>query len=150
MIACSTIASGSVQRALLVPTGGDTGEVLLSGGSTAAADDRQPIEVGRQHSDRRSSISASTSLTSSTDRTVGDEIEERPRAFAVLVDHAGISEQLEVAGDARLRLAEDVGEISDGQLAVLQQRHDPQAGLLVDRPQDIDYDRRTECHRRTI
>ena len=72
------------------------------------------------------------------DRTAGDQVEERPGTLAMLVDDAGIGEQLEMAGDARLRLPEDVGEIGDGELAMLQQRHDPQPGRLVERPQDIE------------
>jgi hypothetical protein len=54
------------------------------------------------------------------DRPVRDEIEERPRALAVLVDNARVCEQLQVTGDPRLRLAEDLGQIGDRELAVLQ------------------------------
>ena len=38
-----------VQRALLVPPRRDPGEVLLSGGGAATTNDRQPIEIGREH-----------------------------------------------------------------------------------------------------
>ena len=124
-----------MQRALLVPAGGDAGEVLLCSGSTPAADDRKPVEVGRQHGVVR--VGAGEHVGHElTDGAVDGEVEERPRALAMLVDDAGIGEQLEVAGDSRLRLAEDVGQVGDRELAVLEQGDDPQSRVLADRPQD--------------
>ena len=51
------------------------------------------------------------------------------------LDQAGLDEQLEMARDARLRLAEDVGQIGHGQLALGEQRQDAQARLLGGGPQ---------------
>ena len=52
------------------------------------------------------------------------QAEEGPGALAMALDQAGFGEQLEVARDARLRLAEDVGEIGDRELALREQRED--------------------------
>ena len=43
--------------------------------------------------------------------------EERPRPFLVAVDQPGLHEQLQVARDARLRLAEDLGQVGNRQVA---------------------------------
>ena len=140
---------GSVQRALLVPVVGDAGEVLLGGGGAAAAHDLEPVEVDRR--DGVVVLDAGQQVGDELgDRPLADELEERPRAFPVLVDHARLGEQLEVARDARLGLAEDVGEVGDGQLAVLQQGDDPQAGLLADRAQHVEDGVGAECHPATI
>ena len=61
------------------------------------------------------------------------EAEERPRAFAEALDQPGLGQQLEMARDARLRLAQDVGEIGDGQLGLGQQREHAQPRLLAGR-----------------
>ena len=56
--------------------------------------------------------------------------EEGPGPLPVPLDEPGLDEELEVPGDARLRLAEDVGEVGDRKLALGQQREDAQARLL--------------------
>ena len=151
-IACSTSVVGGVERALLVPARCDAGEVLLGAGGAAAADDGEPVEVGGDRGVVRVDPGQHAG-DDVGDRAGRDEVEERPRALAVLVDHAGLGEQLQVARDARLRLPEDVGEVGDGELAVLEQRHDPQPRLLADRPEDVE-DRvgaeRRRCHPVTI
>ncbi len=59
--------------------------------------------------------------------------EERPGAFAEALDQAGLDQQLEMARDARLRLAQDVGEVGDGQLGLGHQRQDAQPRRLARR-----------------
>ena len=93
---------------------------------------------------------ASTSADQLGDRALADELEERPGALAVLVDDAGFGEQLEMARDPRLRLPEDVGEVGDGQLAVLQQGDDPEPGLLADCAEHVENRLGAECHPATI
>ena len=61
--------------------------------------------------------------------------EERPGAFAMALDQAGFGQQLEMARNARLRLAQDFGQIGDGQLGLGEQRKDAQPRGLGRRPQ---------------
>ena len=61
------------------------------------------------------------------------QAEEGPGAFAEALDQAGLGQQLEMARDARLRLAQDVGEVGDGQLGLGEQRQDAQPRLLAGR-----------------
>ena len=62
--------------------------------------------------------------------------EEGPGALAVALHEAGLDQKLQMARDARLRLAQDVGEVGDRQLALGQQGQDPQPRLLGGGPQD--------------
>ena len=109
----------------------------------SAAHHREPVEVG---GDRRVVLVDTGEHTGHHvgDRPGGDQVEERPGALAVLVDHARLGEQLEVPGDARLALPEDVGEVGDRQLAVLEQGDDPQPGLLADGTQHVEHRLRAE------
>ncbi len=59
--------------------------------------------------------------------------EERPGALAEALDQPGFGQQLEMARDARLRLAQDVGEVGDGQFGLGQQRQHAQPRLLARR-----------------
>ena len=59
--------------------------------------------------------------------------EECPRALAEALDQPCFDQQLEVPRDARLRLAQDVGEIGNGQLGFGQQGQHAQASLLAGR-----------------
>ena len=72
-------------------------------------------------------------------RAAVDEPEEDPRAFAVFDDEAGIDEQLEVTRHPRLGLAEDLGQVGDGELGTSEQGHDPQPRLFPDRLQRIEH-----------
>ena len=51
------------------------------------------------------------------------------------LDQSGFGEQLEMARDARLRLAQDLGQVGDGQFGLGQQREDAQPRGLRGRPQ---------------
>ena len=85
-----------VQQSLLVPAFGDRGEILLGGGGTTVAYHGQPVEIGGQH--RVVRVGASEQIDHElADHAVRGEFEERPGALTVLVDHAGLGEQLEVA-----------------------------------------------------
>ena len=59
------------------------------------------------------------------------EAEEGPGALAEALDQPGFGQQLEMPRDARLRLAQDVGEVGDGELGLGEQRQQPQAGVLA-------------------
>src|SRR5262245_50418281 len=57
--------------------------------------------------------------------------EEGPRALAETLDQTGFNEQLEVAGNTRLRLAKDVGQVRHGQLGLADQRKDPETRFFA-------------------
>ena len=61
------------------------------------------------------------------------EAEESPGAFAEALDQPGLDQQLEMARDARLRLAQDVGQVGNGQFGFGQQRQHAQARFLTRR-----------------
>ena len=54
------------------------------------------------------------------------QTEERPRAFAEALDQAGLGEEAQMARQARLRLAQDLGEVGDRQLGLGDQRQNAQ------------------------
>ena len=58
------------------------------------------------------------------------EPEEGPGALAAALQKARLDEQLEMAGDARLRLAEDRDDLAHGQLALGEQQQEAQPRLL--------------------
>ena len=93
----------------------------------------------------RSSASTASSTASTTPRSgLGlHQPEEGPGPFAVFGDHAGIDEQPEMSRDPRLRLSEDLGEIGDRQLAVTEERDDPQPCLLANCLECIEHPIRT-------
>ena len=55
------------------------------------------------------------------------QAEERPRAFAEALDQAGLGQEPQMARQARLRLAQNLGEVGDRQLGLGDQRQDAQA-----------------------
>ena len=59
------------------------------------------------------------------------EPEEGPRAFAEALDQPGLGQKPQMAGQPRLRLAQDFGEIGDGQLGLGQQRQNAQPGRFA-------------------
>ena len=61
------------------------------------------------------------------------EAEERPGALAMALGEPGVDQQLEVAGDARLRLAEDADEFAHRQLRFAEQAEQPQPRHLAGR-----------------
>src|SRR5262249_23183631 len=58
------------------------------------------------------------------------QAEERPRPFAEALDQPGLDQEPQMTRNARLRLAQDGGEIRDGQLRLPQQRQDAQPRSL--------------------
>ena len=61
------------------------------------------------------------------------QAEEGPGALAEALHQPGLGQKPQMARDARLRLAQDVGEVGDGQLGLGQQRQHAQARLLARR-----------------
>jgi hypothetical protein len=63
------------------------------------------------------------------------EAEERPGTLAEALDQAGLGEKPQMARNARLRLAQDGGEVGDRQLGFAQEREDAQPRRFRCRPQ---------------
>ena len=118
---------GDMQLADAVPLGG-----VLRGNRSAPRRRarRAPRRAARGRA--RSIGSAGSSRADQRAREVGaaavlGEAEEGPGALAEALDQPGLGQQLEVARDARLRLAQDLGEVGDRQFGLGQQRQDAQA-----------------------
>jgi hypothetical protein len=138
-----------VQRAEFVPVFGDRREVVLRLGRPATPHLFEPVEVGGTDVIVGVGVGGDVG-DEGADRPAGGEFEERTCALAVLVDHTGVGQQLEVARDAGLRLPQDLGHVGDGQFTVLQQEHDAQPCLLADRPEDVEHRRTGKTHSMTI
>ena len=57
--------------------------------------------------------------------------EEGPRAFAETLDQAAFGQKPQMAGQPRLRLAQNVGEVGDGQFGLRKQRQNAQPGRFA-------------------
>src|SRR5262249_58093967 len=81
--------------------------------------------VGRKARDQRMGQIART--------VVVGEAEERPAALAEALYQASLREEPQVSGNSRLRLAQDFGQVRDGQLGLGEEREDTQARALPGR-----------------
>ncbi len=108
---------GDVHGAQVIPVGGVGLEVRGRRPGARAAHLVEPRPVGQQHG-----IVARDGIDDLPRQTRGGgdlrHEQEHPGALAVALDEAGLDEQLEVPGDARLRLPEDGDEFADGELGV--------------------------------
>ena len=124
---------GDVQLADAVPFRGMRAEIVLRGCGARARAPRRAARgraaaigsFGIEPRDQRArELGAAAAL---------GQAEERPGALAEALDQAGFGQQLEMARDARLRLAQDLGEVGDRQLGLGQQRQDAQPRGLAGR-----------------
>ena len=121
---------GDVQLADAVPFGGMRAEIGLRRGGAGLAHRGEPLAVARNRlvggieplEQRARHLGAAAVL---------GQPEEGPGALAEALDQPGLGQQLEMARDARLRLAQDVGQVGDGQFGLGQQRQHAQARLLA-------------------
>ena len=117
---------GDVQLADAVPFGGVAAEIILRGGGAGAAHGGQPLAVAGD--DRIVGVEPG-------DQGAGDvggaavlaQAEKRPRAFAEALDQPGLGQKPQMARQPRLRLAQDFGEVGNGQFGLRQQRQNAQA-----------------------
>ena len=58
------------------------------------------------------------------------DTEEGPGAFTEALDQAGFAQELQVARDARLRLAQNLGKVGNGEFGLSQQRQNAQPGAF--------------------
>ena len=121
---------GGVQPADAVPLGGVAAEIVLRRRGAAPrappasrSRSRAMIGIGRIElfDEPRTSSALGAALAAA---------EERPRPLAEPLDQAGLGQQLEMAGNPRLRLAQDFGELRHGQFRLGQQREDAQPRLF--------------------
>ena len=104
------------------------GDVQRAGGAHLG----EPLAIARDH--RVALVEPPDQRTHrERSRPVLGEAEERPGALAKTGHQPGLGQELEMAGDARLRLAQDVGQLRDRQLGLVEQRQDAQPRLLAGR-----------------
>ena len=60
---------------------------------------------------------------------------ERPGTLAIALDKPGFREKPQVARNPRLRLAQDFGQVRNGELRLGEQHQNPQPGRFSGRPQ---------------
>ena len=73
------------------------------------------------------------------------ERQEHPAAFLAPLEHPGVGEDLEMARNARLALAEHLRQLADRQLHQPQQRDDAQPRRIGKRLESIG-ERKRRCH----
>ena len=98
---------------------------------------REPLAVARQ--DRVAAVGERAEVAGQPPaRPILGKPVEHPGALGIAVDQPGLGQELAVAGDARLRLAEDGGEVLDRQLGLAEQRQHAEARRLARRLQGAD------------
>ncbi len=125
---------GYMQPADAVPLGGMRAEIGLRGRGARGAHFGQALAVPGH--DRVGRIEPA-------DEDPGDlgaaaalgETKECPGTLAIALDEPGFGEEPQMARDPRLRLAQDLGEVGDGELRLREQREHPQPGRFCGRPQ---------------
>ena len=119
---------GQVERPHLVPVGALAAEAL--GGHACALGQHAGglAAVGRQ--DRVVLRQAGNQVARQGARLAVRQGEPDIRALAHPVQQAAVAQQLQMAGEARLRLAEDLGELRDAEGAAAGQRQQAEAGRL--------------------
>ena len=91
----------------------------------------EPRAVGRPAPDRRDRAGRTMSRASSASAVPMRQREKGPGALAVPLDQPGLDQQLQMARDARLRLAQDGDEFADRQFGFGQQREQAQTRFLA-------------------
>jgi hypothetical protein len=120
---------GDMQLADAVPFGGVFAEISLRRGRARGAHGGEPFMVARNgrivrrepRQERAHHLSA---------RALLGNAEESPGAFPRPLDQTGFAKKLQVARDARLRLAQNLGKVGHGQFGLCQQRQDAQPGAF--------------------
>ena len=119
-----------MQRTDRVPVGCSLGEIGRRLPAPGLARDLEPAPVGAEG--WVGGVEAANQIARKGAALVG-ETEERPGALAAADGQAGFDQELQMARDAGLRLAEDGCELADRQLRLLEQTEDAQPRLLARR-----------------
>ena len=100
-----------------VPLGGVAAEIGLRGGVALRAHRGQPLAIACQR--RVGGIEARNQLARQLGRPAAlAQAEERPGPFPEAIDQPGLGQEPQMPRNARLRLAQDGGEIGDGELGL--------------------------------
>ena len=121
---------GDVQLADAIPFRGMRAEISLRGGGARLPYGSEPVAIARDRLVGRIEALDQRARNFGAPAMFGQP-EEGPGALAETLDQAGFSQQLEVARDARLRLAQDIGEVGDGQLGLGKEGQHAQARFLA-------------------
>jgi len=98
------------------------GPLALHGSQSLAVEGQDGVAVGQQAEDAPGHHRAGT--------VQGDAI-EHPASFAQAFEQAGLAQDLEMARDARLALAEDAHKVADRQVTARAQGEESQPGILA-------------------
>ena len=107
-----------------VPLRGVAAEIILRRGGAGRAHRGEPLAVAGDH--RIFRIEPRDQRAGDIDAALFAEPVEGPGALAEALDQPRLGQEPQVAGQPRLRLAQDFGEVGDGQFGLGQQRQDAQ------------------------
>ena len=119
-----------MQRADGVPAAGMLGEIALGGVAVLLLQGREALAVALQPRVARIELLHDRERHGAVGVIVGKPIID-PRAFRAARDEARLGEHLQMARDARLRLAENLGQLLHRALAALKQREQADARLVA-------------------
>ena len=131
------LALGDVERADLVPHFGVAGEIAVGRLGALGADRLGPRRIGGEQRLRRSVRPLVDEREQRLDPLRIGERQEHPAALLAPLEHAGVGEDLEVARNARLALAEHLRQLADRQLHQPQQREDAQPRRIGERLESV-------------
>ena len=120
---------GDIERADAVPVGGMLAEVGLRGCLALALQGFGALGVAADDGIVGVDGFEQASRQPAAVRAVGD-VEIDPASLAEALDQSGLGEKLQMPADARLALAQDLGQILDVELAGRQQQQDAQTRRL--------------------
>ena len=131
------LAFGDVERADLVPDFGMAGEIAIGGLGALGADGLGARGVG---SEQRLGCRVGPGVDEREHRLdpfgVGKR-QENPAAFLAPLEHARVGEDLQMARDPRLALAEHLRELADGKLHQPQKHQDAQPRRIGERLESV-------------
>ena len=124
----------------LVPAGGVLAEILGGCLRPRPLDGVQPLQVERQGRVVGGNGVDQRTRQSGEGAAVAQPVED-PGAFPEAVEQSGVAQQLEMAGNARLALTQDLGQFAHRQLTM---------GAQGQQPQTCRFRRRLQCREQKI
>jgi hypothetical protein len=114
------------------------GEIAFGGGGAVGADRGEPGGIGRNARGLAVELAPPVEqLEQGFEAGAPAEADEHPAAFLAPLGEAGVDQDLDVAGHARLALAEHLRDLTDGQLHRAQQHQDPEPRRIGQRGKDL-------------
>ncbi len=114
-----------VQLADAIPFGGVTTKIILRRGGAGGADGGEPFAIAGDH--RIVRVDACNQVAGDVGGAAAlTQPKECPRSLAVALHQSGLGQKPQVARQAGLRLAQNGGEIGNGQLGLGNQHQKPQ------------------------